>query len=86
MKTAKFALLVACSVVFAALVACSNQSSKGPVGRFQLVTGQYVLSFNDSTSTVHGLFRIDTATGETKQFLAGTSKDGSTYAIWGPIR
>lgn len=61
-------------------------AQQGRAGRYHLVTGKYrVLSVTGSLMEDEGMFRVDTETGATWIYKAGTSKEGVPFRNWDRI-
>ena len=54
---------------------------QGGVGRFQLLAGTYQINFKNTFVDVPGVWRIDTVTGETVQYLA-VDNNGQPQKGW----
>ena len=74
----------------AALLAIGNAQTRpqasGPVGRYQLLTGEHAMTGKTTSYDQKDVFRIDTVTGETSFYTAGYDRDGKVYSEWLPIR
>ncbi len=82
-------IIVAVVAITVLLVIGSAQTSRtvtGTVGRFQLLSGEHVVSGKTTTFDQKDVFRIDTLTGETSFFTTGYDRDGKVYTEWAPIK
>jgi hypothetical protein len=92
MKRTLFALLLACLVLMSCSrttsvpVAAGPPSKEGKLsepGRYQLVMAEYFVAGENHYEK--GLFRIDTATGETDTYVVSLPKSGEGFNAWSPI-
>lgn len=55
------------------------------IGKFQVVQGEYVYTAGNSGSTQHGVFRINTETGESELFREFLDDKGTLKLFWDKI-
>jgi len=54
-------------------------------GKFQIVPGEYIFTSGDRGTTQHGMFRINTETGETELFREYIDSSGKLKPFWDRI-
>jgi len=91
-KTKVIVIMIAAAVLLAVGSAQTNQTTTGPVGRYQLLSGENTLRVQGANmSDQKYILRIDTATGKASEwinFVDGDIKNGTTpkvYSYWKPI-
>lgn len=58
-------------------------AASGPVSRYLLHSAHVSVLTNDGKDIGGAkLFRLDTTTGQTWEYIAGEKKDGTPYSIW----
>lgn|ERR1039458_1252682 len=80
------ALILAVSVALYAQA--GHPPATGPVGSFQVLGARYaVAGIGPAGADVdtNGVFRIDTRTGQTWQYMTGRDSGGKAYDGWAPI-
>ena len=79
---AVFALVLAVAVF---VVKGQDQAPVSPIGRFQLVVGDYVAISGNASIPEKAVFRIDTTTGKIWKFATGIGADRKVYQIWSEV-
>ena len=81
------AVALVCLFLGGALSQLSSRHAEaqgGQVGRYQLFQGRYVVTTGNGTE-INGVFRIDTTTGKTDGYFAGSNREGKYVEGWNPI-
>lgn len=77
-----FALLLFCEAQVRSQQAAPNGANQG---KFELHEFDYIGTTQTASVRTHGVFRIDTATGDTWIYLSGAGSDGKFVSAWGKI-
>jgi len=55
------------------------------VGKFQIVSGEYIFHSGQSETKENGVFRINTETGEASAYVQLVDANGKLQTYWNPI-
>jgi hypothetical protein len=56
-----------------------------PIGKFQIVPGEYLYTSGNTGTTQHGMFRINTETGEAGLYREFVDEKGKLQMFWTQI-
>jgi len=84
MKTTIFAVLLFMLVLLGISYAQSRSTTNGSL--FQIVSGDFLMEGRTASSRQPGVFRINTATGQTSIFVHVVDDQGKLREFWQEIR
>lgn len=83
MKSSTVISFIAAAIILGAaiLYAQTGRAASGPVGSFQLLAGHYEIIGDKALTEDFGIFRIDTRTGKTWEFI-NSNRTGKEASGW----